>query len=209
MCILVSIQHWTATYVSWSPLGSYLTTIHKQGVALWGGPSWKKVTQFAHPHVELIDYSPFGVEDEGHEIVIWDIRSGRLLRSFPYLSAPTPEGVKRKIFWPVFKWSPSDRYFARITPGTQISIYEAPSMGLLDKKSLKVDGVVDCPGHSYVYSGSRARQNKESVQCHGMQTSLAIEWRLPVRKGGQAHQNEKVIFHQLGNFQSSREGNSR
>lgn len=50
--------------------------------------------------------------------------------------------------WPALKWSADDKYVARVTVGQQISVYELPSMGLVDKKSIKVDGVVDfewCP----------------------------------------------------------------
>src|SRR5690554_583185 len=145
-------SHWTETYVQWSPLGSYLTTFHAQGVALWGGESWKKIIRFVHPGVKLIDYSPnerflvtwsnepivvpeenydgpFGPEDEGNQIVIWDVKSGALLRSFPSLAPQAPSG-RSTVSWPVFKWAPSERYFARVTPGSQISVYEAPSMGL-------------------------------------------------------------------------------
>ena len=44
--------------------------------------------------------------------------------------------------WPVFKWAggASDSYFARMSTN-QISVYEASSMLLLDKKSLKLEGV--------------------------------------------------------------------
>lgn len=45
-------------YVSWSPKGTYLATFHKQGIALWGGPSWNKIVRFPHPNVKLIDFSP-------------------------------------------------------------------------------------------------------------------------------------------------------
>ncbi|KAG0223885.1 Translation initiation factor 3 subunit b [Actinomortierella wolfii] len=160
-----SKTHWTETYVQWSPLGTYLTTFHQQGVALWGGESWNKIIRFVHPGVKLVDYSPserylvtwsnepivvpeenyhgpFGPEDEGNQIAIWDVKSGALLRTFPSLAPSTPN-ARPTVSWPVFKWAPSERYFARLTPGTQISVYEAPSMGLLNKKSIKIDGVVD------------------------------------------------------------------
>ena len=45
-------------YVAWSPKGTYLATFHRQGIVLWGGPSWKKVVRFEHPNVKLIDFSP-------------------------------------------------------------------------------------------------------------------------------------------------------
>ncbi|KXN69037.1 translation initiation factor eIF-3b [Conidiobolus coronatus NRRL 28638] len=162
-----SRPNWTESYVLWSPKGTYLTTVHRQGIALWGGPSWKQIVKFSHPGVSLIDYSPnenyvvtwsnqpivagtgatpnqpspFGADEEGHHFCIWDIKTGLLLRTFPNLPANDDGPVR--ISWPAFKWSPSDKYFARIHPKQQISIYEAPSMSLLGKKSHKVDGVVD------------------------------------------------------------------
>ena len=44
--------------------------------------------------------------------------------------------------WPVFKWSHDDKFFVRMSEaeGT-LSIYETPSFGLLDKKSIKVEGL--------------------------------------------------------------------
>lgn len=49
------------------------------------------------------------------------------------------------IEWPIFKWSHDDKYFARMTGGAQgmISVYEAPSMGLLDKKSIKIEHLMN------------------------------------------------------------------
>lgn len=34
---------WTETHARFSPKGAYLTTIHRQGIALWGGKSWKRL----------------------------------------------------------------------------------------------------------------------------------------------------------------------
>lgn len=42
----------------------------------------------------------------------------------------------------MFRWSHDDKYFARIGVDV-LSIYETPSFGLLDKKSLKVSGIRD------------------------------------------------------------------
>jgi len=46
--------------------------------------------------------------------------------------------------WPVFKWAggANDAYFARMSTN-QISVYDASTMLLLDKKSLKLEGVRD------------------------------------------------------------------
>ncbi|KAL4245822.1 translation initiation factor 3 subunit B [Abortiporus biennis] len=166
--------NWTDLYVSWSPLGTYLATLHRPGVRLWGGPSWAAQQRFAHPLVRLIDFSPnenylvtwshdpivvpegaqqgpqyFSPEDEGNNIAVWDIKTGNLLRTFPS-SYPEggEEGAKKQMQWPALKWSADDKFVARVTPGQQISVYELPSMGLYDKKSIKIEGVVDlewCP----------------------------------------------------------------
>lgn len=153
-----------------------MTTIHRQGVRLWGGPTWQGFQRFAHPLVKLIHFSPcenylvtwshetivvpegapqgsryFTPNDEGNSIAVWDIKTGNLLRTFPPLpmSGAMDEAQRKQgIVWPAFKWSGDDKYVARVTPGQQISIYELPDMGLLDKKSVKIEGVVDfewCP----------------------------------------------------------------
>ncbi|KAF8912765.1 translation initiation factor eIF-3b [Gymnopilus junonius] len=160
-------------YVAWSPLGTYIATLHRQGVRLWGGPSWKPQQRFAHPLVKLIDFSPcerylvtwsnepivvpegavqgpqyFSPDDEGNNLAVWDIKSGDLLRTFStYNEGETPSS-KKQMQWPALKWSPDDKFVARITPGQMISVYELPSMYLHGKKSLKIEGVVDfewCP----------------------------------------------------------------
>jgi len=62
--------------------------------------------------------------------------------------------VKKRMFsvqgggsWPIFKWSYDDKYFARMAPDNKdepaLSIYETPSFGLLDRKSIKVNGMRD------------------------------------------------------------------
>lgn len=90
----------------------------------------------------------FSPEDEGNNIAVWDVKSGNLLRTFPSLLVENEEGGKSQMAWPALKWSPDDKFVARVTPGQQISVYELPSMGLHAKKSIKIEGVVDfewCP----------------------------------------------------------------
>jgi translation initiation factor 3 subunit B len=168
---IVDRKHWTQLFVSWSPQGTYLASIHQQGVQLWGGPSFKRIKQFPHPFVSLMEYSPgekylttwsnqpivveegkgpLTIDEEGKHIVIWDIDTGKPLRSFVAHDLPTPPGAdaaaipaKAKVQWPAFKWSADEKYVARIKPGESISIYEAPRMNLLDKTSIKIEGVVD------------------------------------------------------------------
>lgn len=153
--------------MSWSPLGTHFASLHRQGVRLWGGSSWEPLQRFAHPLVKLIDFSPneqylvtwsfdpivvregaeqgpqyFSPEDEGNNIAVWDVKTGNLLRTFPSLN-PEGEDAKKQMQWPALKWSPDDKFVARVTPKQQISVYELPSMGLHGKKSLKIEGVVD------------------------------------------------------------------
>lgn len=56
---------WTESFVQWSGQGSYLATVHRQGVAIWGGQSWPRITRFSHPGVR----SPPLIMNFGHEMV--------------------------------------------------------------------------------------------------------------------------------------------
>lgn len=135
---------WTETYVKWSPLGTLLATFHTRGIALWGGEDFHQISKFAHPGVQYIEFSPCEKylvtfspsassvsSDEPTAIIIWDARTGIKKRAFHSDNPPV---------WPVFKWSQDDKYFVRMTDNT-LSIYETPSFGLLDKKSIKVEGL--------------------------------------------------------------------
>ncbi|KAF2499645.1 eukaryotic translation initiation factor-like protein 3 subunit B [Lophium mytilinum] len=168
---VVDRDNWTEFFVQWSPLGTFLTSIHAQGVQLWGGKAWSRQKRFAHPGVNLVDFSPnekylttwshkplqvdennpvpsLSADDDGKNYIIWDIATGKPLRSFATLDVPSStdaEGnpVKKKMQWPTFKWSSDDNYVARMTQGQSISVYELPRMNLLDKQSIKVEGVMD------------------------------------------------------------------
>ncbi|KAI9832407.1 MAG: Translation initiation factor 3 subunit b [Sarea resinae] len=168
--LIVDRQHWTESFVQWSPMGTYLTSMHAQGVQLWGGPSWSRQKRFAHPMVNLVDFSPnekylvtwsvmpmrvdeghpvLSVEEDGKNYIIWDLETGKPLRSFQTIDIPGPpvddngNPVKKKVQWPAFKWSADDKYVARMTQGQSISVYELPKMNLLDKVSIKIEGVMD------------------------------------------------------------------
>ncbi|XP_067938024.1 eukaryotic translation initiation factor 3 subunit B-like [Watersipora subatra] len=141
-------KHWTETYVRWSPLGSYLCTFHSKGIALWGGEHFKQIQRFSHTGVQLVDFSPceryivtfspmpVSRSDTGvaESVIVWDIQTGNKKRGFP-VDGPTTG-------WPFLKWSSDGNYFARLQMDA-ISVYELPSCGLLDKKSLKVTNVRD------------------------------------------------------------------
>ncbi|CAG0900020.1 unnamed protein product [Darwinula stevensoni] len=138
---------WTETYVRWSPLGTYLATFHQRGVALWGGEGFQQIMKFSHPGVQFIDFSPqekylvtfsphaatkqmLGDPGEPQAVIIWDVLTGQRKRSFH-------AGI-----WPILRWSHDDQYFARCSQD-MLSVYETPSFGLLDKKSLKLPGIKD------------------------------------------------------------------
>jgi translation initiation factor 3 subunit B len=168
---IVDRQHWTESFIQWSTLGTYLTSVHQQGVQLWGGDSWSRQRRFAHPFVNMLSFSPtekylvtwsnrpISIPDEGHpqlsldddgkNYIIWDVETGKPLRSFANLDVPAPataDGAVKappKFQWPAFKWSADDKYVARLTQGQSISVYELPRMNLLDKTSIKIEGVMD------------------------------------------------------------------
>ena len=163
---LIGDKNWTETTLAWSPLGTYLTTFHRQGIQIWGGASWNRIQRFPHRLVRLVDFSPnetymvtwspdgialppeghperadlpFDDSSEGHHICIWKTQTGELLRTFPQV--PTTEEVR--LTWPFFKFSADEKYVARLLPNKQISVYELPSMKLLDNNSIKIAGVRD------------------------------------------------------------------
>ncbi|ETI28772.1 hypothetical protein G647_01223 [Cladophialophora carrionii CBS 160.54] len=168
---IVDRKHWTQLFVSWSPQGTYLASIHQQGVQLWGGSSFKRIRQFPHPFVSLIEFSPgesyittwsnqpivveegkgpLTIDEEGKHIIIWDIETGKPLRAFHAHDLTPPPGTdvaalppKAKVQWPAFKWSADEKYVARMKPHESISIYELPRMNLLDKTSIKAEGIMD------------------------------------------------------------------
>ncbi|GMH04540.1 hypothetical protein Nepgr_006380 [Nepenthes gracilis] len=154
--------YWTESFVQWSPLGTYLATIHRQGAAVWGGASaFNRLMRYAHPMVKLIDFSPgekYLVTYSSHEpsnprdthmvvLNIFDVRTGKVMRDFKGSAdefAVGGTGGVTGVSWPVFRWAGGrdDKYFARIGKNV-ISVYEAETFSLIDKKSIKVENVMD------------------------------------------------------------------
>ena len=136
---------WTDTYLQWSPMGTFVTTFHKQGVALWGGASWQRLVRFVHPNVKLIEFSPnetylmtwsneaVGGKDEN--LRIWDTRTGKLLRGFPVPNS-------KDLDWPFFKFSSDEKFVARPT-AEGIAVYDLPDLQLVDGKVIKVENLRD------------------------------------------------------------------
>ncbi|KMZ67384.1 putative Eukaryotic translation initiation factor 3 subunit [Zostera marina] len=154
---------WTESFVLWSPIGTYLATVHRQGAAVWGGASsFNRLMRYAHPMVKLIDFSPgekFLVtyssdEPKGprdtHKILlnIFDVRTGKLMRDFRGSADDFAIGTGgcgvASVSWPVFRWGggKEDKYFARLGKN-MISVYETKNFSVIDKKSIKVDNVMD------------------------------------------------------------------
>ncbi|KAM0950058.1 putative transcription factor WD40-like family [Dioscorea sansibarensis] len=155
-------QYWTEGFVQWSPLGTYLATVHRQGAAVWGGATtFNRLMRYPHPQVKLIDFSPgekYLVTYSSHEpnnprdthrvvLNIFDVRTGKVMRDFKgnvdEFTTGGSGGVSG-VSWPVFRWGggKDDKYFARIGKN-MISVYETETFTLIDKKSLKVESVVD------------------------------------------------------------------
>ncbi|KAI3742980.1 hypothetical protein L1987_60681 [Smallanthus sonchifolius] len=153
---------WTESFVQWAPLGTYLATVHRQGAAVWGGAStFNRLMRYAHPQVKLIDFSPgekYLVTCSSHEpsnpgdthrvlLNIFDVRTGKVMRDFKGSAdefAIGGTGGFTGVSWPVFKWGggKEDKYFARMGKNF-ISVYETETFGLIDKKSIKVENVMD------------------------------------------------------------------
>ena len=87
----------------------------------------------------------FRLVEEVAPVIIWEARTGVKKRMFTVTGGGS---------WPIFKWSSDDKFFARIATDTKatdnkeepvpaLSIYETPSFGLLDRKSIKVNGMRD------------------------------------------------------------------
>lgn len=153
---------WTESAAVWSPMGTYVATFHPRGVKLWGrlpkqskdsDVEWALIMRFEHNSVTMVDFSPCenylitfnGTEPERDDkrnpraLVVWDILTGRRKRGFlgPPRSILGPDGT---IPWPIFNWSHDDKFFARLNENA-IAVYQTPDMGLVDKKSIKLQNV--------------------------------------------------------------------
>lgn len=138
---------WCEFYCHWSPKGSYFATlVPARGVILWSGSKYEKAGRFVAPGVKTVIFSPQENylmtnnmrRDDDAAIKVYHLQSGKLLRAFPLYPKGFP--MDDDIPPPPFQWSHDDNYLARMGKDL-ISIYSAPSMGLLDKKSLLAEGI--------------------------------------------------------------------
>lgn len=149
-------QVWCEYYCHWSPAGSYLATlVPARGVILWSGPHYEKVGRFVAPGVQNVLFSPGETylltnnmdPRDAQAIKVYDISSGRLLRAFSLFPSDwTADSNSNGEGGPpppqAFSWSADDKYLAR-QGKDMISIFETPSMRLLDQRSLDTPGICD------------------------------------------------------------------
>ncbi|KAH3900369.1 related to Eukaryotic translation initiation factor 3 subunit B [Saccharomycodes ludwigii] len=153
-------RNWSNAPIKFSPFGTYVLSLHEHGVQSWGGPELQLLHKFFHPQVRAVHISPtekylvtfspkpimlsdnaelngpFTPEMEGHNIVVWDLATGVLLKTF---------GIpgNQEFHWPMIKWSYDDKYCGRIGPNA-IAIYEPENNFQLSRgELLKVNDVQD------------------------------------------------------------------
>mmetsp|Transcript_8211 Transcript_8211/g.14925 ORF Transcript_8211/g.14925 Transcript_8211/m.14925 type:complete len:710 (-) Transcript_8211:33-2162(-) len=143
---------WCKDRMEWSPKGSFMATIIKQkGVILWGGEKYEKLGRFAHADVDHVSFSPnegyimtvSNKPDAVDAVKIHDIKTGKMIRAFklyPSDKFREEDEERGEVNPPQFSWSYNDEYIARMGEDL-ITIYELPSMKLLEKKSLLADGI--------------------------------------------------------------------
>lgn len=142
---------WCEYYVNWSPQGSYFATlVPSKGVILWGGASYEKIGRFPHQGVQFVVFSPKekflmtcnNNANSDDAIKIFNVQTGKLLRAFPLYPADFARtgADGQSIAPPPFLWSYDEKYVARMGKDL-ISIYETPSMKLLDRRSLQADKI--------------------------------------------------------------------
>ncbi|WPT13163.1 Eukaryotic translation initiation factor 3 subunit B [Picochlorum sp. SENEW3] len=153
---------WTeAPFIQWSPQGTYLATVHMQGVAIWGGDDFRRIRRFSHKNAQRLAFSecekfvyiytdipPEGRQPPRFALSVYEVTTGRKLRVFEGSQEDHAVGAARRpdggMAYPAFKWSSSTddgHAFLAVMRKNAISIYQAPEMTLLDKKSIKADGI--------------------------------------------------------------------
>ncbi|UMM16766.1 hypothetical protein L5515_013638 [Caenorhabditis briggsae] len=156
--------NWTETVFTWSPHGSYLSTIHKRGIILWGGKDYARAHRFAHDNVQYIDFSPcetflvtYAAPEENNSwgdyekdsLRVWDVRTGELKKAYSTFELT---GRTQLPTWPFFKWSIDEKYFACLKAPEKdklerekkidgISIFESETFELVDKRAVTIENI--------------------------------------------------------------------
>eukprot|EP00437_Effrenium_voratum_P000595 CAMPEP_0181426030 /NCGR_PEP_ID=MMETSP1110-20121109/15457_1 /TAXON_ID=174948 /ORGANISM="Symbiodinium sp., Strain CCMP421" /LENGTH=698 /DNA_ID=CAMNT_0023549221 /DNA_START=96 /DNA_END=2192 /DNA_ORIENTATION=- len=127
---------WCDWQVQWSPLGHFLTTFHKQGVALWGGPEFTKKIRFAHDGVKYLEFSPteeYALTWNGTSALENDtqaVRIHRVLTGESVFNCRTPAVAPLGGDFPHFLWSHDGKYFAECNEAS-ISVRETDTFQLI------------------------------------------------------------------------------
>ena len=148
---------WTESYVQWSPRGNYLATVHRQGVALWGGPGFARFAKFSHNGVQFIEFSPCerylasgsthdpaNAREQAQVVVnFFDVRSGGKLRSFQGPISDFVTGAQRGLTWPVFKWAGASDAGAHLDMTDSFAYFpQLLSIGVREKKLIGLEEAV-------------------------------------------------------------------
>jgi len=98
---------WTeAPFIQWSPNGTYIATVHMQGVAIWGGNDFRRIRRFSHKNAQRVMFSqcerymyvytdipPEGKQPPRFVLSVFEVTTGRKLRvfavSYTHLTLPT------------------------------------------------------------------------------------------------------------------------
>ncbi|KAF3788378.1 Eukaryotic translation initiation factor 3 subunit B [Nymphaea thermarum] len=196
--LVYSRKHWTESFVQWSPLGTYLATVHRQGAAVWGGATtFNRLMRYAHPQVKLIDFSPgekYLVTYSSHEP-----SNPRDTQTFGLLDK---KSIKIENVMD-FSWSPADPILALYVPegggGNQparVSLIQIPGREELRQKNLF--SVSDCKmywqssGDYFAVKVDRYTKTKKSTYT-GFELFRIKERDIPIEVLELENKNDKVI----------------
>uniref|UniRef100_A0A0N4ZG85 Eukaryotic translation initiation factor 3 subunit B n=1 Tax=Parastrongyloides trichosuri TaxID=131310 RepID=A0A0N4ZG85_PARTI len=137
-------EGWSKMKFHWSPKGTYITTIHQQGVQIWGGPKFDKILRFEQPDPVFIAFSPqekFIVVLSSLQSIgmmnsvccsIFNVMSGDVVKQFTALQLGLSKG-DMKPTWPIFKWSYDDSFCAYVKRKTDtVAIFSTEDFSTYD-----------------------------------------------------------------------------
>jgi len=126
----------TDRHVHWAPNGYHLLSTHAQGVQLWAGPQFVNVQKLQHRNIEHFNFSPDGtflitandnIRDNQQNVIqeaevkIWDVLTGHCLRTVGAQTIGPAMKLKLPGWWPVFRWSPDEKYLAKLNSSRKMS----------------------------------------------------------------------------------------
>jgi translation initiation factor 3 subunit B len=141
----------TTSAIQWSSNGSFLASLSRHGVMLWGGPEMDLVRKCEHQMVNYVDFSPNETclitcntstpADEAEEssrsskskksgleqkVIVWDLTHKRdhEMRPFGDTSVGLALHLKVGAWWPVIKWGADDRFFAHRSANTKSTRFD-------------------------------------------------------------------------------------